>query len=66
MLICRSATVFENIKATREFTHLQIIIIHFISMVISILLFTCIIIVIIAIVIAILAISIPTEQCLPI
>ena len=36
MLICRSATVFQNIKATREFTHLQIIIIHFISMVISI------------------------------
>ena len=36
MLICRSATVFGNIKATREFTHLEIIMNHFISMVISI------------------------------
>ena len=36
MLICRSATVFGNIKATREFTHLEIIMNHFISMVMSI------------------------------
>ena len=62
MLICRSATVFENIKATREFTHLLILLVWLLVF----LLFTCIIIVIIAIVIVILAFSIPTEQCLPI
>ena len=66
MLICRSATVFENIKATRNLPIYRLSLIILLVWLLVFLLFTCIIIVIIAIVIVILAFSIPTEQCLPI